>query len=444
MITCMKPFFKSKFVIPTFSVFFLAGCSSMSSLFEKSCNKEAAYYHGKSDSKILEEMASSPKNCVLTKKYSQADYSKDYELGFQKGLSEFCNRDFAYNHGKSDFNTNSQNKWDDYLNIYAFLKNRVKSDGCYISKKYSIDEYKKDYLKGYSDADQNKKQLARLEKERLENLARLERDRLDRESCNEDKAFNGGSADGKSSKSGTPSLRNDVCLSSKYFSHENYKKTYISGFVKEFCSTKKITEKAVKDAEDLSAKTSSSYFTICNNSDFYKSYVAQYDKALNDVCSPVNMTQLGAKFARKGKGLSQGLEAIKVCPNSTSVVSNFKTSYDSEKQLMLKEENLRLERERAAREELARQESLRLERERAYREDRARQESLRLERERLEMAKQNHARDEQRRKENTCVSYSEYSCREKTVNSACQKINSLVGTCVITGLINNEPRCNCQ
>ena len=154
--------------------------------------------------------------------------------------------------------------------------------------------------------------------------------------------------------------------------------------------------------------------------------MAHYNKTLKEVCAPINITKLGANYARNENSSSEGLEAIKVCPNSASVVNNFKSSYDSEKQLMLRQESLRLERERAAQEE------------------RARQESLRLEREKLEMAKENHARDEKWRKENTCRWNSDSSCKEKTINSACQKTFSGVGACVVKEFQFGEPVCGCQ
>ena len=313
-------------------------------------------------------------------------------------------------------------------------KNRVQLEGCiFITNKYSLNDYEKDYHKGYIDADKKKKELDR-----------LERDRLDRESCNKEKAFNEGAADGQSSDSGIPSLTKDICLNSKHLSHDNYKKAYISGFAKEFCSPKKVTEKAAEDAEELSVKTPSSYFKICNNLETYNQYLAHYNKTLKEVCAPINIAKLGTNYARNEKSSSEGLEAIKVCPNSASVVNNFKSSYDSEKHLMLREESLRLERERADREERARQESLRLERERTDRAEGTRQESLRLERERLEIAKKNAARDEKWRKENTCRWNSDYSCKEKTINSACQKTFSGVGACVVTEFQFGEPVCGCK
>ena len=49
------------------------------------------------DSKTLDKMTPTLKNCVASKTYSLTDYTKDYEIGFQKGLSELCSTEAAYN-----------------------------------------------------------------------------------------------------------------------------------------------------------------------------------------------------------------------------------------------------------------------------------------------------------------------------------------------------------
>ncbi len=110
-----------------------------------------------------------------------------------------------------------------------------------------MDDYLKDYEEGYA--------------------ASL--DQLDKENCNMEKAPLEGKADAENTNSGKPELDADVCLNSKYYTHEKYnKKSYVSAFVKEFFSTTNLKETAAQDSKNLEIKKSNSFFKICNNQVF--------------------------------------------------------------------------------------------------------------------------------------------------------------------------------
>jgi hypothetical protein len=289
------------------------------------------------------------------------------------------------------------------------LGRRLIPTNCALTKEYTTSHYGTDYEGGYV----------------------VGLDFFDKENCNHVKADQKGRMDASQTTTGQANLSETVCLNSKYYSHEKYKKDYVAAFHDEFCSFKNLRKEAIADAEKLNRKESYSFFKICTISD-YREYEDTYKRTLESVCSPAKLSKLGMEVARSGKSSFDTLQKLSVCPSSSAIYS-FSVSYESEKQIMMKEEalrrererfekekrereertrleNLRLEREKAERENLLRQENLRLvkekvekqriEKEKAEREERARQESLSLERKRLEIAKEKQDREERLRKEN--------------------------------------------
>ena len=212
---------------------------------------------------------------------------------------------------------------------------------CKDSKNYSYSDFHRDYMAGFEKA---KKEYCT--KATAESLALTD--------VSSNREFNSSIS------------KLNVCLSEDS-SKTNLKSIYEISYRKAFCVNERAEQDAINDAQTMSAnlKTSEDY-RVCayQAAQLMKIYKTTYNKEIVKQCTPPRFASFGIQHARSSTRLDSGYALIEKCPIQTqsAVTQAYTSAYNSERETMMNEIRLDMERKRIEEEQRVRQDQLNIQR----------------------------------------------------------------------------------
>lgn len=135
---------------------------------------------------------------------------------------------------------------------------------------------------------------------------------------------------------------------------------YKKAFAAEFCSPERAQKLGTTHGGEFREKDFSTFEKICDDKSKVKlkgAYTTEYNRVLQEKCSPVEIQALALKDARANADMAQSLSKLKICPaaEQTAIVGAYSRTFNDTKLLMMKEQEMKeakeaQERERALRE----------------------------------------------------------------------------------------------
>ncbi len=155
-----------------------------------------------------------------------------------------------------------------------------------------------------------------------------------------------------------------VCTEGKNLK-ESLEKAYRKAFASEFCNLERAKKSARNQADALQEADFSAFKKVCDaktQKALSQNFTLEYETRLRERCSPLELQAQGMKDAKAKIDMMTSMTALKACPLAQQAegLAAYSRGYSDTQSLMLKEEELKLNRDREERERQLRERELQL------------------------------------------------------------------------------------